>query len=231
MQKLQASSTPSQEVSQIENSDPWTKVHTSQLNHNKNLPRNWYEKHFSLMEIEAGSFLEKLVKTLSSRDLVDPVGIWLVGGTGAGKTHILLSLFNHISGLYYTRFNGLNGNVKFWSYGDLVATIQQDPNNFDLLHKIRSAEFLFIDDIGATKGSEFIQGKIYSIFNYRLEQDLPTFVTTNLSSEDIKKEFGERMLSRIKESSAWIELKEFKDRRTNIFKNNMSKYRHLTEVK
>lgn len=231
MQKLQASSTPLQEEIQNEEIDPWIKVHTSQSNQNKNLPLKWFEKHFSLMEIESGSFLEKLVKTLSSRDLVDPVGIWFVGGTGAGKTHILLSLFNHISGLYYSKHQALNGNIKFWSYGDLVATIQQDPNNFELLQKIRGAAFLFIDDIGATKGSEFIQGKIYSIFNYRLEQDLPTFVTTNLSSEDIKKEFGERMLSRIKESSAWVELKEFKDRRTNIFKNNMTKYRHLMEAK
>lgn len=210
---------------QLEN--PWDKIFKSQQATNRDLPKNYYLKHFDNMEIEPNSQLEKIVAVLRDRQINDPVGIWFTGGTGAGKTYLLTSLFNFLSWNYFYSNNGLHGQVKWWSYVDLTSILREDPNNFEKFQRIRGVDLLFIDDIGITKGSDFIQEKIYSLFNYRLENELPTFVTTNLNPDEIKKEFGERMLSRIKEGSAWLELKNAKDRRSEIFKTNMAKYSQL----
>lgn len=225
------SSTPSQTESTQKQESPWDKVFKSQIQQNKHLPKNWWNKHFMTIEAEKESYLEKLVNTLAQRDLEDPIGLWFTGAAGTGKTHLMLCLFNHICWQYYHIYGGLNGQVRYWSYTDLISTLREDPNNFKKFCEIREVAYLFIDDVGTTKGTDFVQEKIYSIFNYRMENELPTFVSTNLSAENIKSEFGERMSGRIKESCAWIDLKITKDRRTDIFKNNMKKYQHLTAIK
>ena len=191
------------------------------------MPKNWKTKHFDSLVFEQGSYLEKLVSILKQREITDIDGIWLSGSAGHGKTHLLLSLFNWLSWKYYYAYKGLYAQIKFYNYSDLCGILRQDPNNFELLHKIRSVHYLFIDDIGVSRSTDFIQEKIYSIFNYRCENELPTFVTTNLSIDDIKKEFSDRMSSRIKESAAWIELKNTKDYRSNKFIKTMEKYKEL----
>lgn len=207
--------------------NPWDKVHASQHQHNKILPKNWRNKHFDSMNAQEGSFLQNLIAILKQRDIEDSDGIWFYGQTGHGKTHLLISLFNWLSWIYFHKNGGLKQEVKFWNYSDLCGVLRQDPNNFDLLQNIRSVDLLFIDDVGVSKQTDFIQEKFYSIFNYRVENDLPTFVTTNLTIEDIKKEFTERMTSRIKEGGAWIELKGTTDFRSNKFLKTMEKYKDL----
>lgn len=207
--------------------NPWDVIFQSQYDQNKFLPTNWHQKHFSTLELEPNSQLEKIVSVLKTRTLDDNVGIWLSGKTGHGKTHLLLSLFNNLSWYYYHQNKALYGQVKFYNYTDLCGVIRQDPNNYDFFCKIRSPRFLFIDDIGTSKTTDFMQEKIYSIFNYRCENELPTFVSTNLSIKEINQEFSERMGSRIQESAVWIELKDAKDYRSKKFKQNMAKYKEI----
>lgn len=179
------------------------------------------------MKLEPEKQLSKIVATLKDFDLGEKVGFWFSGKTGHGKTMLLLSLFNSISWKYYHANGGLKGQVQFYNYTDLCGVLRQNPNDHDLVCKIREVEYLFIDDVGTSKSTDFIQEKIYSIFNYRCENELPTFVTTNLEFKDINAEFTERMGSRIKESAVWLELKDGKDYRSKIFIENMQKYKHL----
>lgn len=218
---------PSNDLESENDENPWFKIFRSQVKQNRFLPKNWSDKHFYKMERDEGSYLDKIIKILETRDLKDQVGIWINGKTGHGKTHLLISLFNSICWQYYHLNNGLNGNVKFWNYSDLCGVLRQNANDYEMLCKIRYIDFLFIDDLGTSKVTDFIQEKIYSIFNFRCENNLPTFVTTNLTIKDINEEFTERMGSRIKESAVWIELNGTKDYRSNIFLNNMKKYKEI----
>jgi DNA replication protein DnaC len=193
------------------------------MEHQNQLPLNWYDKNFSLFEPQDEA-MKKLVKHLESRPLEDNVGLWISGKTGVGKTHVLYGTLISLSWKYFWKHETLHNQFKIYNYSDLCSIIRQDPNNFDLIKKIRSPRYLFIDDIGVSKSSDFIQEKIYNIFNYRCEYGLPTFVTTNLTYTEIIQEFNERMASRIKETSAWVELKNQKDYRTQKFKNNMKPY-------
>lgn len=221
------SSTKSEQSHEKQEESPWFTIYRAQKSQNKFLPNNWHEKHFSTMKYESDTQLQKIVLLLKDRMLDDNVGIWLCGKTGHGKTHILLSLFNNLSWYLWHRDGGLSDQIKFYNYTDLCGLLRQDPNNYDSFCKLRSPQFLFIDDIGTSKSTDFIQEKIYSIFNYRCENELPTFVSTNLSIKEINNEFTERMGSRIQESAAWIELKETRDYRSNLFKVNMKKYREV----
>lgn len=214
-------------MEQPEQENPWIKVYQSQQAQNKFLPARWYEKHFSTLKFESGTQLEKIVSILKKRDTSDNVGIWFSGKTGHGKTHLLLSLFNNLSWYLYFSNGGLKDQIKFYNYTDICGLIRQNPNDYDLFCKLRSPQFLFIDDIGTSKVTDFIQEKIYSLINFRCENDLPTFVSTNLSFKEINAEFSERMGSRIQESAVWIELKDSKDYRSNFFKENMQKYKEL----
>lgn len=207
---------------------PKNKILRSHQVYNKLLPINWDSKTFENMTIETGSKLEKIVKVLKTQTLED-CGIWLSGGVGCGKTHLMLSLFNHISELFINEYDAIGEYVKYYNYSDLCSILRDDPNNFEKFQKIRSPYFLFIDDLGVSKSSDFIQEKIYSLFNYRVEQNLITFVTTNLSLKEVQEEFNDRMVSRIKESSAWIDMTGVKDYRSSFIKNNMKRFKEVIE--
>ena len=210
--------------------NPWEPIINAINTYNKDLPKNWTSKNFDNFERESGSQLDMVVKVLSKRDLNDPVGVFLSGGAGCGKTHLLLSLMSRLAWFYYYAQNGINDQIKFYNYSDLCGILRQDPNNFELFCKIRKPAYLFIDDLGVSKTSDFVQEKIYSIFNYRVENELPTFVSTNLTIQEIANEFTERMTSRIKQSSVWVELKNQKDYRSKHFIENMNKYKKIMEA-
>jgi DNA replication protein DnaC len=196
---------------------------------NPHLPINWDTKTFERMSIEPNSKLEKLVNILKNYTLEDS-GIWLSGGVGCGKTHLLISLFNLISLKYLEDYGEYNlKQIRYYNYSDLCSLLRDDPNNFDKFQKLRSPHYLFIDDVGVSKTSDFIQEKIYSLFNYRVEQNLVTFVSTNLSLKEVQIEFNDRMVSRIKESSAWIDMNGIKDYRSNFIKDNMNKFKSFID--
>lgn len=211
--------------------NPWEPIIKALQSQNPHLPDKWITKTFDSLKVEPNSQLAKVVGILSQRDLDDPVGLWLAGGPGCGKTHLLMATMARLAWFKWQRDGGINGQIKFYNYADLCLQITQCQNDFAFMHKIRSPKYLFIDDLGARKTSDFIQDRIYQIINYRVEHDLPTFVSTNLDFPGVVAEFSERMGSRLKESSAWIELKKTHDHRTKIFINNMEKYKDVISLK
>lgn len=202
-------------------------IFKSHDHHNSLLPINWNSKTFENMKVEKNSRLEKIVNILKEQTL-DDCGFWLSGGVGCGKSHILLATFNLLSFKFLKDYgNEVGLNIKYYNYSDLCSILREDPNDFEKFQKIRSPYFLFIDDIGVSKNTDFIQEKIYSLFNYRVEQGLQTFVSTNLNLSEIQAEFNDRMVSRIKESSAWIDMSDIKDYRSNFIGENMKRFKEI----
>jgi len=61
----------------------------------------------------------------------------------------------------------------------------------------RRVHVLILDDLGAHNYTEWTRNKLYSIINYRLNNNLPTVITTNLDLAELEEYLGERTTSRI----------------------------------
>ncbi|MEI7885307.1 MAG: ATP-binding protein [Clostridia bacterium] len=123
-------------------------------------------------------------------------GILLSGRVGCGKTFLAACMTNRL----------LDAGIEtlFLVVPDFLDEIKStyDTNDSDIseknvLDKARTAKVLIMDDLGAHNYSEWASNKIYSILNFRLNEGLPTIITTNLGMPEIEAYLGERTSSRI----------------------------------
>jgi DNA replication protein DnaC len=110
---------------------------------------------------------------------------WLVlkGGYGCGKTHLAAAIANQQieSGQA----------VLFIVVPDLLDYLRSTfaPTSAasydDRFESIRTAPLLILDDYGAQSATQWANEKLFQIFNYRYNSQLPTIVTTNRDLEEI----------------------------------------------
>ena len=122
-------------------------------------------------------------------------GVYLQGEVGRGKTMLACAIFNNYLG---------QGRLKFIVVDELIRRIKEAFNKgieFDL-EKYMEADLLILDDLGAEKTTEFVEGEIYNIINYRYNNKLPTIITSNINWNDLESKYpmnGRRIASRISE--------------------------------
>ncbi|UWG98872.1 ATP-binding protein [Dehalobacter sp. DCM] len=123
------------------------------------------------------------------------VGLLLTGTVGSGKTYLAASIANVL----------IENQQKllFLIVPDLLdelrATFNKNSENteYDLLDIARTVPILILDDLGAHNYTEWSRNRIYSILNYRMNEQLPTIITTNLDFNEIEHYLGERTCSRL----------------------------------
>ncbi|MCR5120269.1 MAG: ATP-binding protein [Lachnospiraceae bacterium] len=96
-------------------------------------------------------------------------------------------LFRSISALYYDHDHSTERGALF-----------------DTLHE---SDLLIIDDLGTEFSNEFTKSQLFSIFNQRITNRRPLVISTNLTLEDIRKNYSDRFLSRLVENSYICNLK------------------------
>lgn len=96
-------------------------------------------------------------------------------------------LFRSISALYYDHDHNAERDALF-----------------DTLHE---SDLLIIDDLGTEFANEFTRSQLFSIFNQRITNRRPLVISTNLTLEDIRKNYSDRFLSRLAENSYICNLK------------------------
>lgn len=122
----------------------------------------------------------------------------LLGKVGTGKTHLANAvagyvIVQHGCSAVYRTVTGIMQYVK-GSFGNGAGYTETDAHE-----ALISPDLLIIDEVGATKPTEFEQATIFNIINGRYEQCRPTIVISNLMPEELPAAIGERCVDRLRE--------------------------------
>ncbi|MEA3224855.1 MAG: hypothetical protein U9Q07_02810 [Planctomycetota bacterium] len=137
-------------------------------------------------------------------------GMILGGPVGTGKTHIMVATMNDIEAKNLPVLREMDDGLEayspchtyyYWKAADFATALlrQAIANDADPVRDAKTAELLFIDDLGTEyqkAGSNYIYTAFQTIFDYRWGNELPIFVTTNMDAKALEKVYGERVLSR-----------------------------------
>lgn len=143
----------------------------------------------------SGAFKEKLLSRKKHQ------GLYLWGTTGTGKSHAMAALAR----FYITKGYSFARTTFEKMCLELRDTYKKDNSSseLDVFDCYTRPDFLIIEDLGTTRRidgqeSEFNLRTLYLILDERLEQNKPTFITSNKSIESITESFDERIGSRLK---------------------------------
>ncbi|MDE7072474.1 MAG: hypothetical protein K2O66_03800 [Bacteroidales bacterium] len=140
-------------------------------------------------------------------------GILLSGCTGCGKT-TLFKLFNFVAVWDCDNprrpLSGDNAQLFEWHScrGIAMEYADKQRGGVESLKKYFSGDMLF-DDFGAENISSHFGSKadvMGEIIQSRYERKGKTFITTNLNYEQIQKNYGERVASRLAEMCSWVDV-------------------------
>ena len=111
-------------------------------------------------------------------------GLYLYGNFGCGKTYLVSALFNELAK------KGIKSTIIY--FPELLRSLKASFSNIDdtydeRFNAVKEANLLLLDDIGAEKLSDWARDEVLGvILQYRMEEHLPTFFTSNLSLKELE---------------------------------------------
>ena len=155
------------------------------------------------------------------------VGLLITGKPGVGKTHLAIGV---LRGLIQKGATGV-----FCHYHDLIKQVQNSYNRnvqateLEVLKPIFDAEILVLDEVGASRPTDWVFDTVSHILNTRYNERRTTIITTNyanaapilssnrvltafaeareaLREETLGDRIGERMRSRLQEMCLVVEV-------------------------
>lgn len=139
-------------------------------------------------------------------------GLYLHGNFGSGKTFLISALLHELE-------EKKNATIEILYFPEVLRELKSDWELYDFKMKYyQSVDLLCIDDIGAEKVSEWGRDEVLStILQSRMEQNLTTFFTSNLTLEELEQHFlmnekgdekikARRIMERIKQLSVDMEM-------------------------
>lgn len=111
-------------------------------------------------------------------------GLYLYGSFGVGKTYLLGAIANDLAQ------QGVESTLlHFPSFAVSMKAAIRDNATGELLDQVKQAPILMIDDIGADAMSAWVRDDILGvILEYRMQQELSTFFTSNFSMKQLEEE-------------------------------------------
>lgn len=139
-------------------------------------------------------------------------GLYLHGSFGSGKTFMIIAMLNELS--------KKNVEVVAVYFPELLRSLKEafDSDFASKMKKLKEADILLIDDIGAEVVTPWSRDEILgTILQYRMDEELPTFLTSNLTISELEvhlsntkssidKVKSRRIIERIKQQTNDMEL-------------------------
>lgn len=142
----------------------------------------------------------------------NPKGIYLHGSFGSGKTYLISALFNELA---------KSGTTSVIIHTPELLRSLKDSFSTDYSEKfylLKHTPLLLLDDIGAEYLTAWGRDEVIeTILQYRMDEGLPTFFTSNFTILELEKHFttasnsidkvkARRIIERIKQLSVEVEL-------------------------
>lgn len=139
-------------------------------------------------------------------------GLYLHGNFGSGKTFLISALFHELEEKKHVK-------TCIVYFPELLRNLKEDWDAFeDKIKYYQKIDLLLIDDIGAEKVTDWGRDEVLgTILQYRMEESLPTFFTSNLNLEELENHLkmtstsvdsvkSRRIIERIKQVSVSMEM-------------------------
>ncbi len=148
-------------------------------------------------------------------------GLLITGSIGVGKTHLAVGILQAL-----VAERGAKG--LFFDYRDLLKQVQNSYNSkvsateLEILAPVFDAEVLVLDELGASKPTDWVWDTVAHILNTRYNDRRTTIITTNYANagplgtengprsamreETLGDRIGERMRSRLQEMCVVVEM-------------------------
>ena len=114
-------------------------------------------------------------------------GLYLYGDFGVGKSFMVAALAHDLS-----EKRGVSSILLH--YPSFVIDVKNaigDGNVKPLVDEIKLSEVLILDDIGAEQSTAWVRDEILQvILQYRMQENLPTFFTSNFNFEELEQHFA-----------------------------------------
>lgn len=124
--------------------------------------------------------------------------IVIQGVTGSGKTRIACSIMRELIQ------SGRSDGKRFWFMSayrfiyEMLDTMGHDGGRkLDIVDRYAKYDLLVIDDLGFDDESKWATGQFYALIDMRVNEGLPTIITTNVKPEDLARDLGARIASRL----------------------------------
>lgn len=137
-----------------------------------------------------------LVNYAESFDTKASGNIAMFGGTGLGKTHLSSAVARCVIergyDVYYVGAQRMISDFEYNRFGNgSVANSDGD------LEKYTECDLLIIDDLGTEVANQFTTSCLYNVINTRLNKKKQTIISTNLSQDEFRKRYWDRITSRV----------------------------------
>lgn len=114
-------------------------------------------------------------------------GLYLYGDFGVGKSFMVAALAHDLS-----EKRGVSSTLLH--YPSFVIDVKNaigDGNVKTLVDELKLSEVLILDDIGAEQSTAWVRDEILQvILQYRMQENLPTFFTSNFDFEELEQHFA-----------------------------------------
>ncbi|WP_242362661.1 primosomal protein DnaI [Limosilactobacillus antri] len=111
-------------------------------------------------------------------------GLYLYGNFGVGKTYLLGAIANELA-----KQKGVATTMlHFPSFAVEMRNSIKKNNTSEKLEAVKKAPVLMLDDIGADAMSKWVRDDVLGIIlEYRMQEELPTFFSSNFSMAELEK--------------------------------------------
>ena len=154
-----------------------------------NLPASLKQASLAQVDLDDLSRLPVFEKLLAFVEQYPTIrkGLYLYGDFGVGKSFMVAALAYDLS-----EKRGVSSTLLH--YPSFVIDVKNaigDGNVKTLVDEIKLSEVLILDDIGAEQSTPWVRDEILQvILQYRMQENLPTFFTSNFNFEELEQHFA-----------------------------------------